>query len=232
MLLVSFKLVQQSLIADLEYLGSLPPIPSGLRENLFDSLTLGEHGSTPANLEERRGFLFGGLSVFAGGCGLLPWSFCGGERRIRVRIDRRPQNGLMSGELPDNLRFIADNGVALHEVFELANISRPRILHHALKRIVTEGCGSFAIVLAVFLKKEFKKYRNLLDALTQRRDMYRDNIQPVKKIFAKHSIGHVALERFVGGRKHSHINPDVALSAEAGKFSILQHMQQLGLQGG
>src|SRR5947209_20634929 len=45
------QLVQQGLVADLQNLGSLPAIPSRLRQHAFDGFTLGLHGSSTSNFE-------------------------------------------------------------------------------------------------------------------------------------------------------------------------------------
>ena len=62
--------------------------------------------------------------------------------------------------------------------------------------------------------------------------MNRDNVEAVKEIFAEGALFDGALQRFVGGGKDAHVNRDVPLAAEAGKFAVLQYVQELRLQRG
>src|SRR5512147_2989228 len=69
---------------------------------------------------------------------------------------------LVSGKLADDLRFVADNHVALNQVFQLADIARPVVFHHPADGIVAEGRRLLAVKLAVLAQKEIQKYRDLL----------------------------------------------------------------------
>ena len=60
----------------------------------------------------------------------------------------------MGGQLADNLRLVADNHIALHQIFQLADVARPGILHHAADGIVAEGGRLLPVVLAVLAQEE------------------------------------------------------------------------------
>src|SRR6266481_1628617 len=145
---------------------------------------------------------------------------------------QRGDNRFVCREFANNLRLIAHDYVTLDQVLQLADVSWPRIFHHARDGKFAECRRMLAVVFAVFFQKIFEKDQHLLPALTQRRDMDGHDIQAIKQVFAKYALFHRALQRLVGGGKHADVHLDIALSAQARKFVVLQHVQKFGLQRG
>jgi hypothetical protein len=74
--------------------------------------------------------------------------------------------------------------------------------------------------------------RDVLAALSQRRQLHRDDVQPVVKIFAKRAVrNHL---RKVGMRRgdHADVNLDCVRITNPLELTFLQHAQQLGLKRG
>ena len=71
--------------------------------------------------------------------------------------------------------------------------------------------------------------RDFLAALTQRRHVDADDIQPVVEVFAKFAFGDALLEVCVGGCQHADVDALRPRLAEGHDFMLLQKSQQLGL---
>src|SRR5205807_819517 len=108
-------------------------------------------------------------------------TFSGGSRRQSQRRDNR----LMRGEFANDLSFIAHDHISLHQIFQFANISGPGILHDPGHGGLAELRRMLAIMLTVLGEKEIEKNRNFFAALTQRRYVDGDYIEPVEEIFAE-----------------------------------------------
>src|SRR5207248_10888371 len=128
--------------------------------------------------------------------------------------------------------LITNDHVALHQVFKHANVSRPRVFHHAADGIFGKRRRLLAVILAVLAKEELEEDGNLFLTLAQRRNVNGDNVEAVKEIFAEGALFDGALQRFVGGGKDANVNRDVPLAAVAGKLAVLQYVQELRLQRG
>jgi hypothetical protein len=73
---------------------------------------------------------------------------------------------------------------------------------------------------------------DLLAPVAQRRNQDVDDVQPIEEVLAKAAGRDFAPEVAVGGADRSHVDPDVVVAADPGELTILQDMQELGLQGG
>src|SRR5437764_14631418 len=120
----------------------------------------------------------------------------------------------MGGKLANDLGLVAHDYVPFHQVFQFADITWPSVLHDAAHGIIAEFGWMLAVLLAVFGEKKIQKNRTLFAALTQRRYMDADHVEPIEEIFAKYSLLYGPFQRFVGGRKYPHVDLDVTLAPQ------------------
>src|SRR5438477_10827756 len=137
----------------------------------------------------------------------------------------------MGGKLANDLGFVAHDHISFHQVFQFADIAWPGVLHDAAHSVIAELGRMLAVLLAVFGEKEIQKNRNLFAALTQRRYMDADHVEPVEEVFTKHSFLYGPFQGLVGGRQYPHVDLDITLASETRKLVVLENVQKLGLQG-
>ena len=64
--------------------------------------------------------------------------------------------------------------------------------------------------------------RDVLRPLAQRRDVDRDDVQPVEEILAEPALVHEVVERVIGGRHEAEIHVDRVLTAETFQAAFLE----------
>src|SRR5579863_7105432 len=182
------KLVQKSFVADLQDFCCLSPIPPGLVQHPFDGFPLRLHSGAPADFQQRRRLDFR-LARFSpsdgnGRSALLRLSHSG---LIFIGLGLRRHSGyrahdrLVSREFANNLRLVPDYDIALYQVLKLADVARPAVFHHAIHGVVGKPWRLLGVKFAVLAQEELKEDRYLLPTFTERRNMDRNYIQPVKK---------------------------------------------------
>src|SRR5438445_9713194 len=72
--------------------------------------------------------------------------------------------------------------------------------------------------------------RHILQALAQRRNLHRDDRQPIIKIFAERPVPKLRLQRFVRRAHHAHIYWRALVITDPPDLALLQNAQQLCLQ--
>ena len=82
----------------------------------------------------------------------------------------------------------------------------------------------------VFRQEVVGEDRDFFTALTQRRHLDRHDVQPEEEILAELTVRHRALEVAVGGGDDPDVDVHVVLAAEPRELTVLEHLQQLGLQ--
>ena len=79
-------------------------------------------------------------------------------------------------------------------------------------------------------QKMIRQQRNVFRSLGQCGDLQIDHVQTVVEIFTKLVAGHHLRQIPVRGGNNTHINVDVAVTAQRANFPLLQHAQQFDLQ--
>src|SRR6202008_1623499 len=87
---------------------------------------------------------------------------------------------------------------SLDGIFQLANIAGPTIANEAIHSTRADFPLLCASLSGIFLQKVIHQKRNVLQALAQRWDFYRNDRQAVIKIFAKTAGFGFELKLFVG----------------------------------
>ena len=120
---------------------------------------------------------------------------------------------------------------AFHAIFKLANVAWPVVLHQRIE------CGrrdAFDFLLAIIgksRKQNGSPDREYLLVFPQRRNINWHNVQPVIKIFAECSFFQRRSQIAIGGGDQAYIHFQGPCSAQPLKLALLQHAQQLHLDG-
>ena len=80
-------------------------------------------------------------------------------------------------------------------------------------------------------KEMARQRQDVAGALAQRGDGEREDVEAVVQIFAEAPGGHFAGHVAVAGGEHAQVEPDRLFAPHPLHFALLQHAQQLGLQG-
>ena len=94
---------------------------------------------------------------------------------------------------------------------------------------MSEGARGLAVFAAELIEEAVDQQRNVFLAFAQRREMQRDHVQAMEKIFAEAAFATSLVQIFVGGGEDADVHFDGFGAAEAHEFALLNHAQQLGL---
>ena len=96
-----------------------------------------------------------------------------------------------------------------------------------------ETGGSVALEAAIELFAEiFDEIRNIVAAIAQRRQRDGDHVDAIEEVGAKTAAGDFLVEQAIGGADHAGVQLLFFVIADAREMSVLQNVQQLGLQAG
>jgi len=119
----------------------------------------------------------------------------------------------------------------LDHVLQLAHVARPVVFLEELPQLVRD-LGNRPVVLARVLgDEEVGEPRDLVPALAQGGHDDLDDLEPVVQILPEIAGEHHLLEIPVGGGQHAHVHRLPLVAAQTGELAVLQHVEQLGLQG-
>ena len=191
----SIDLIQESFIADAETAGGLPSVPLGFDEHLENRSALGLPCGFVADFEQGRSWTSRGLGVWRGRGS--PCSLCGRLRDAK-------------GNLPHDLGYVTDDYVTLANIFKLADIAGPRILHKRLRRGGVEVINGSGIERGILLDEVVNKYGNLIAAFAQGWDMHGNNVDAIEEVFAEKACGDPLFKGFVGGADDAHVDGGIS----------------------
>src|SRR6185312_6779175 len=202
------ELVEQAAVADSEGLGGALAVPAMLGQGFQDDVAL----------DLMHGFAGGGLEGEGRGLGGRGG---GGGRGLDARGAR---------QLLEQLLDAAEHDVALHQVFELADIAGPGVALHGREQLGGEGRGAALVAAAEFGDEVAGEGIEVFETLAQRRQLDADDVDAVIEVAAELAARHLVLEVAVGGEEHAGAGADLLASAEAEEAAVLQQLQQLVLQ--
>ena len=119
---------------------------------------------------------------------------------------------------------------ALDGVLELAHVARPVGRLQRLEHAGLHAVDALAGALRVLRDEVIDEHRDVLAPLAQRRNVDRDDVQPVVEILLEPAVGDHLPQVAVGRGDHPHVDLLRALGAERLELALLQHAQQLRLQ--
>ncbi len=122
-----------------------------------------------------------------------------------------------------------DRDQTFNNIFQLAHITRPVVMHKRLHCSLIKSLHLAVKLLIVLLQKVLDEQRNIALALSQRRHLNVNDIEPVVQIFTKGLRFDHLKEILIGSRHNPHIDANRLGAANPLEFALLQHPQQLGL---
>ena len=81
------------------------------------------------------------------------------------------------------------------------------------------------------MQEETGEEADVFSAFTQRRDVDADDIEPVKKVFAEFPLLDILFQIAIGGGDDADIRLHRLIATDAGVFPLLEHAENLALQG-
>ena len=98
-----------------------------------------------------------------------------------------------------------DNDRAFNNILQLAHISRPIVLFQNLNQVLGNRFDALASFRSKFFDKMIHQNRNILFALTQRRNGNGKHIQAVKQVFPKATLPDSLFQVAIGSGNNSGI---------------------------
>jgi len=117
----------------------------------------------------------------------------------------------------------AEEHGAFDEIFEFADVSRPRIVHERVHRVGGNVQHGFVEAAAEILDEVADEERDVFAAFAQRRNLNRKNVEAIVEVAAKFAVGDEAREVAVGGGDDADVHGLRAIAAEAFEFLLLQN---------
>src|SRR5579864_1814496 len=198
------NLVKERAVADLEGFSSAAAVPVvGLKDFENDFFLKTVNGLTGDLLERHRAF-HGDFKVKVVGRGLS---------QVSADAGFRPKDH-----------------IALDQVFQLADVSRPVIgLQKTHER--SRQRSRAAVIHHVEMGEEIvHQLRYVRAAFTQRRQRDVYHIHAVKEVFTEGAGGNFTLQIAIGGANYARFRLRIFFRANAAEFSVLQYLQELGLK--
>src|SRR5688500_10340814 len=101
--------------------------------------------------------------------------------------------------------------------------------HHLAQRLGSQSLYFFLHMLAVFFQKVLEQRNDIVLAVAQWRQVYRNHVNPIEQVISEHSLAHLILEVLVGGDDHANVDFEGHFAADGIKLALLQYAQKLGL---
>lgn len=125
---------------------------------------------------------------------------------------------------------ITQNGSALQNVSEFANVAWPVIIHQRLARLARYAGRRPTDRPADFFDEGFGQRDQVVTPLTQRRKVNCKDVEPEVQVLAKMSMLDGLLQIAVGGSDNACISLEHASAAKPLELALLQDAQKLGLR--
>src|SRR5437870_3965169 len=149
------------------------------------------------------------------------WETIRGSRR-RFFAKGRQVGGLY-------LRMRVHDHDALDRVFQLAHVTRPRMILQSFDRFRVESLWFLPISLREALVEMIDEQRYVLCSFAKRRNLKRNYVESKEKIAAKSSFLNLFFQTLVGGGDHAHINSDWGVAADGLESLLFKRAQNFRL---
>ena len=114
-------------------------------------------------------------------------------------------------------------------VSQFADVPWPVVIHEQLRSPVRKRARWFAVFLEELAQEKLDEQRDILFALAQRGQTQRDNVQPVKQVFAEAAFANEFHQIFVGCCENADVNLNRLGAAEPHKLALLNDAQEFHL---
>src|SRR5580692_3153009 len=137
---------------------------------------------------------------------------------------------LQFGSWRAQYRLWRENHSAFDKVLQFTDVSRPLVTHQRIHRIGGDYVNSFVHALSVEFREMPHQSWNILDTLSQGRNVDREDFQTVVKVFAKRSLFDHGGQIPMRGCNQADVNLMRTVAAEPLEFLLLQDPQQFRLK--
>src|SRR5437867_3080365 len=117
-------------------------------------------------------------------------------------------------------------------VLQLAYVAGPRVALEEAERARVEAAERLPLARADPLEQVQREQPDVPAALAQRREPDREDAQPVVEVRAEAAFARRLPEVAVARRDHAHLDLALAVAAHRPHLAVLQHAQELRLDGG
>lgn len=118
----------------------------------------------------------------------------------------------------------------LHRVAQLPHVAGPRVAHQRGECFRREDGNRLVVARCAFEQEGLHQFGNVFRSLPQRRNLQRDDVEPVVQVGPKPAGGHLLIKAAVGGGDDARFEGQGLGPADAVKLALLEHAQELGLQ--
>ncbi|MNF52882.1 hypothetical protein D3C84_342430 [compost metagenome] len=201
---------------DLQVAGGGRPVTAEVVQGLADQLALKLVGSIAQTDTKRCGGRLGGR-----------------QRVLAVHLGRgfQAEVGRLEQHFAKALLGPRQHCGAVDGVLQLAHVARPGVALQQRQRGLAQRQAAQAQLAAATLAEEAAEQGDVLLSLAQRRHRDREHAEAMVEVGAELPGQHRALQVAVGGGEDAHVDLEAAVVADALQVAVLQHAQQLGLQG-
>ena len=118
---------------------------------------------------------------------------------------------------------------ALHAVFELADVSRPAVVHEQVDRAGRKLSDRLVVLHVQVLDEILGEQDDVALALGERRHHDGKDVQTVVQVLAEKLLLHQLLEVAAGGGEEAHVGMQLLVAADAREGAFLQEAQEFDL---
>ncbi len=127
---------------------------------------------------------------------------------------------------------IAQDHCTLDGILQLADVAGPRITHQDVEHVPADAPQPALVLDVVLIEKKVDEPGNILAAIPQRREIDRNDVQAIKKIFPEISLRDLFLKIDVGGGDDADVNLDGVRVTDALELALLENAEKLHLKLG
>ena len=154
---------------------------------------------------------------FCSGGGINRGAVCGGEGEANVLVG----NGVFGGE----------QGEAFDDIAKFADVAGPAIAAQLRDRVVGKGFVFPAVLLGDLVGKMGDELGEIFEAIAQRRQGQRENVDAVEEVTAEFVISDAVFEVAVSGHDDADTDLDGLIATDAFDFTFFEDAKKLGLHG-
>src|SRR6266853_701249 len=144
-------------------------------------------------------------------------------RIVCKRLPRQPT--LIHGEI---FGFEHNHG-PLDDVLQLADITGPGIRYKKIQSLLVNPADALSCFSSETIDEVLDQQGNIFFSFPQRRNLNRENVEPVKQIAAKRPLGDGSLQIAISGCDDPSVRLDRLIATHTLKLPLLQNMQQRNL---
>src|SRR5262245_47889585 len=121
---------------------------------------------------------------------------------------------------------IAEDHGTFQNILQLANVPGPIVLLQPTKGLGFDPSNFLPYFVSMASDKVSDQQRNIFHTLAQRRNLQREDVEPVVEIPAESAFRHSGLQIAISGRNYADVYGNRVRAPDALQFTLLQHPQE------